>query len=270
MRFRLRPRAPPVAEIDPVGARYHPRMCGRYSLSVPASVLVELFNARLDADLRPRFNIAPMQLAPVVRMAAGERRIQSLKWGLVPAWADDPKIGNSLINARAESAPAKPAFRAAFKRQRCLVPADGFYEWQQTPEGKQPFRIRRKDGQPLAFAGLWEHWTGRTSKDVDVAARTAPLETFTILTTEPNELLRSIHNRMPVIVNAADFEKWLDPGSDPKSLETILHPIAADALEAYPVSRRVNKPSHDEPDCIEPLVAEPPFGKPKEEPGLLF
>jgi len=176
-------------------------MCGRFTLRAPASVVAEQF-ALFDVEpFTPRFNIAPSQSVAVVRItpAAAEatRELAWLRWGLVPSWADDPAIGNRLINARAETAHQKPAFRAAFRRRRCLVPADGFYERRRTGSGKQPYFFRLRDDRPFAFAGLWESWEG-----VDNSA----VESCTLLTTEPNELMRPIHNRMPVILPAASYE----------------------------------------------------------------
>jgi putative SOS response-associated peptidase YedK len=167
-----------------------------------------------------------------------------LQWGLIPSWANDPKIGNRLINARAESASDKPAFRAAFRRRRCLIPTDGFYEWLKKGSQKQPYLIRMRDGQPFAFAGLWEFWHGQNEREI---------ESFTILTTEPNELAAQIHNRMPAILNPDDYQAWLDPDEqDVEKLKGLLKPAPAQAMVAYPVSKRVNSPAIDDPACIAP------------------
>ena len=222
-------------------------MCGRFTLRAPASVVAEQF-ALFDVEpFTPRFNIAPSQSVAVVRItpAAAEatRELAWLRWGLVPSWADDPAIGNRLINARAETAHQKPAFRAAFRRRRCLVPADGFYEWRRTGSGKQPYFFRLRDDRPFAFAGLWESWEG-----VDNSA----VESCTLLTTEPNELMRPIHNRMPVILPAASYEPWLDPGEErPERLAGLLRPYPSDEMIAYPVSPYVNSPVHEDARCVE-------------------
>ena len=170
-----------------------------------------------------------------------------LHWGLVPAWAEEPKVGGQMINARAESAATKPVFREAFRRRRCLVPADGFYEWKKLTSGKQPYCIRGRDHQPFAFAGLWERWLGSDAYP--------PIESFTILTTEPNALLRPLHDRMPVILDPGDFDLWLDPAiGEPDRLRRLLSPFPDDRLVAYPVSTRVNRPANDDPSCLEEVA----------------
>ena len=167
-----------------------------------------------------------------------------LRWGLVPGWAKDPAIGSRLINARAETAAEKPAFRTALRRRRCLVAADGFYEWQQAGRTKQPYFIHLRDDRPFALAGLWEAWEG---------ADHAWLETCTLLTTEPNDVVRPIHDRMPVILPPQAYSCWLDPAiEDPRQLAPLLVPYPSDQMEAYRVGRLVNSPSHDAPGCIEP------------------
>lgn len=223
-------------------------MCGRYTLSTPTDILGELYELETELTLSPRFNIAPTQEAAVVRVDAesSTRRLDLLKWGLVPFWAKDPGIGSRMINARSETVAEKPAFRVSLKRQRCLVPADGFYEWQATGGPKQPFFFHRKDGRPIALAGLWDRW----DKGDD-----GPLETFTILTTTPNEVVAPIHKRMPVILKRSNFEEWLDPNDDDvETLTALLIPAPADLLEAYPVSTYVNSPANEGPDCVEPLA----------------
>lgn len=230
-------------------------MCGRYSLTTPPEVLAALFRLAQVPAWAPRYNIAPTQQVPVVRAAgagadAGSgRRFDVLHWGLIPAWAEEPRVGGQMINARAESAATKPVFREAFRRRRCLVPADGFYEWKKLASGKQPYCIRRRDHEPFAFAGLWERWRGSDAYP--------PIESFTILTTEPNTLLRQLHDRMPVILVPDDFDLWLDPSvQDPERLGALLSPSPEERLVAYPVSTRVNRPANDEPSCLEE-VAEP-------------
>lgn len=221
-------------------------MCGRFLLSDPETVIRELFGVDPPPGLRPRYNIAPSQEVPILRRTGPGRgpEIALLRWGLVPSWAKDPSIGNRLINARAETAAAKPSFRSALRRRRCLVPADGFYEWQRVNGRKQPWLIRRRGGGGFALGGLWETWQGPSG----------PLETFTILTTRPNEVVAPLHDRMPVIVPPEAFQLWLDPGAqDPQALTALLGPAPAGELEAYPVSTLVNSPANDDPRCMEAL-----------------
>lgn len=223
-------------------------MCGRYTLSSPTDEIASLFDLVSVPDIPPRYNVAPTQEAAVVRVAApGEpRRLEMLRWGLIPYWAEDASIGNRMINARSESVADKPAYRRSFRRQRCLIPTDGFYEWQKVGKLKQPYHIRRKDRHPFAFAGLWERWRDPDKKLLD---------SFTILTTDANELIRPLHNRMPVILDRKDFNLWLDPeANDPAQLLALLVPAPSDGMETVAVSRAVNNPSHDAADCIAPLV----------------
>lgn len=222
-------------------------MCGRYTLSTPTDLLSDLFELETAVEVQPRFNIAPTQSAPVVRVDAGDRvrRLDTLKWGLVPFWAKEPSIGNRMINARAETVAEKPAYRVSFRKKRCLILADGFYEWQATGGPKQPFFFHRGDGYPFAMAGLWDRWE---------KGEEAPLETFTIITTEANELVAPIHKRMPVILAEPHFEKWLDPGfEDKESLAQMLAPAPPETLEALPVSTYVNSPANEGPQCVEPI-----------------
>ena len=219
-------------------------MCGRFTLRAPASVVAEQFAVFAMPPFTPRFNIAPTQPAPVVRMAP-ERELVALRWGLIPGWAKDPAIGSRLINARAETVAEKPAFRAAFRRRRCLVVADGFYEWQRRGTAKQPYFIHLRDDRPFAFAGLWESWE---------ASGEGPLETCTILTTEPNALVSPLHDRMPVILPPEAYDAWLDPANeDVGRLATLLRAYPAEAMAAYPVGAYVNSPTHDGAKCIEPV-----------------
>ncbi len=222
-------------------------MCGRFTRTTPVRVLATLFDFTETPDLAPRYNIAPTQAIAVVRNAADQpgRELALLRWGLVPGWADDPKISYSLINARAETAATKPAFRAAFKSRRCLILADGFYEWQKTGKHKQPYCIRRKDGKPFAFAGLWESWHPGGEDAVESA---------TILTTEANATMKSIHERMPVILSGADYPRWLDPKTPRDDLQSLLVPYPLEELSAFPVSTWVNDPKHDDPKCLEPAA----------------
>jgi putative SOS response-associated peptidase YedK len=232
-------------------------MCGRFTLRAPASLVAEQFALFDVPPLGPRYNIAPTQPVAVVRpagagvekvtgtsSAASRRQLAWLRWGLVPSWAQDPAIGNRLINARADTAATKPAFRAAMRRRRCLIVADGFYEWQRTGTRKQPYFIRMRDDRPFGFAGLWEAWEG---------ADHSALETCAILTTDANDLMRPIHDRMPVIISPGDYDRWLDPAIEkPEQVADLLRPYAADELIAYPVSPYVNSPARDDPRCIEP------------------
>jgi putative SOS response-associated peptidase YedK len=175
----------------------------------------------------------------------GDREFVLLRWGLVPFWAKDPKIGSRMINARSETVATKPAFRAAFRRRRCLVLADGFYEWQKVQGGKQPHYVRLKDGSPFAFAGLWERWQGESQGMV---------ESCTLLTTEPNDLIRPLHNRMPVILQPQAYSLWLDTETDDaQALQALLRPFPSEGMLAYPVSRWVNSPANDDQRCIEPV-----------------
>jgi putative SOS response-associated peptidase YedK len=215
-------------------------MCGRFTLRAPASVLAEQFALFGIPDFTPRFNVAPTE------ERAPARQLVALRWGLVPGWAKDPAIGNRMINARGETVAEKPAYRAAFRRRRCLLLADGFYEWQRTGRAKQPYFIRMRDDRPFAFAGLWESWEGPDHSQV---------ESCTLLTTEPNNLVAPIHNRMPVILAPADYERWLDLSIQaPESLRPLLAPYPSEAMEAYPVTTHVNSPAHDDPKCIEPAA----------------
>lgn len=193
----------------------------------------------------PRYNAAPTQRMPVVRVFDGKRELVLLRWGLIPSWAKDPKIGNSLINARGETVHEKPAFRSAFKARRCLVPADGFYEWRKLSGGsKQPYRITMADSSPFAFAGLWERWDKGDE----------PLETFTIITTTANVLVAPIHDRMPVILDPADYDAWLE-SQDTTIPMALLQPYPAKRMSAYPVSTRVNSPRNDDAAVIERVSA---------------
>jgi len=220
-------------------------MCGRFTLSQPAETLAELFQLSAVPPLEPQYNIAPTQQVAAVLVDPGTntRQLKWLHWGLIPAWSKDTKMGARLINARAETVREKPAFRAAFKQRRCLVVADGFYEWQQLLGKKQPNYVRMQNGQPFAFAGLWEHWQGASHHVID---------SCTILTTEPNELLRPIHNRMPVILKPQDYNLWLDPAvQQPELLQPLLRPYPSEAMTAFPVSPQVNNPTNNSPALVE-------------------
>ena len=219
-------------------------MCGRFTLTIDLAALVARFCVPpAAANYNPRFNIAPSQ--PVIVVGDdGHRYLKPMRWGLIPSWAKDPAIGNRLINARVETLAEKPSFRAALQKRRCLIPADGFYEWQRLGNVKQPVRIRLKSREPFGFAGLWEQWTSPAHEEV---------LSCTIITTAANELIQPVHNRMPVILNPADEQTWLDPrNSDPALLLPLLTPYPSELLEFYTVSRAVNSPLHDSPDCMAP------------------
>lgn len=218
-------------------------MCGRYTLTVDAAVLAEFFELEPLTELEPRYNIAPTQKVPIVRPGYGRaREWASVRWGLIPSWAKDPSIGARLINARAETAADKPSFRAAFKHRRCLVPADGFYEWVKLAGGKQPHHIRFADRRPFAFAGLWERWSPPGGEAI---------ESCTILTTTPNELIAGLHDRMPVILPRDRFAAWLAEGPLPTlAAAELLVPHPAEGMEAVPVSKWVNSPRNDDAGCM--------------------
>ena len=233
-------------------------MCGRYMLMDDPALLERAFGlaevSDLPRQLEPRFNIAPTQPVPIVRdlpgrpldivreTSGGVRELVIARWGLIPSWAKDPSIGSRMINARAESVAEKPAFRAAFRARRCLVPASGFFEWARRGSGpKQPYLIRRKDGAPMDLAGLWEHWTDPKTGEV--------VTSCTILTCAPNALMAELHDRMPVILDPADYAAWLDPSRG--GLE-LLRPCPEAWLEAVPVSTRVNSPRNDDPSILQP------------------
>jgi putative SOS response-associated peptidase YedK len=228
-------------------------MCGRFTLTDPDQDLAVQFDLPEIPDMKPRYNIAPTQPVAAVRLApeGAEREMALLHWGLIPFWAKDPSIGARMINARSETVAEKPAFRAAFRRRRCLVAADGFYEWQKQNGGKQPFYIHLRNGRPFGFAGLWEHWEG---------ADGSVIESCTLLTTQPNDLLRPLHNRMPVILHPRDYALWLDREvEEAEKLKPLLGAYPAAEMEAYAVSRFVNRPDNDEPKCIEPLPQQQGF-----------
>lgn len=240
-------------------------MCARYTLKSSATVLQEVFELEDVPELQPRYNIAPTQFVPAIVNAEGHRELRYYQWGLVPSWAKDPSISKNLINAKGETLAEKPAFRAAFKRRRCLIPADGFYEWitvEPTAEPtlfgdpaplpkagkpiKQPYYFSLPDGRPFGIAGIHEYWEGQDA---------SPIESCTLVTTDPNELLSHYHNRMPAIVRPEDYEIWLDPEAPPNVLIGILQPLPDGLLEARAVTRRLNNPRFDSPECIEPLAA---------------
>jgi putative SOS response-associated peptidase YedK len=220
-------------------------MCGRYTLSTPAGRLAEEFQLDDAVEIPPSYNVAPTQQVAAVLEDEGGRRLEMLRWGLVPSWADDPEIGARMINARSETAPEKPSFRRAFRGRRCLIAADGFYEWKRENGGKQPYYFRMQDGRPFAFAGLWESWE-KGGEGI--------LRTCAILTTRANSVLSEVHDRMPVILPHDAYDAWLDPDADREELGELMIPYAGDDLETYPVSRFVNSPRNNDERCIEPAA----------------
>ncbi|GBC93160.1 Putative SOS response-associated peptidase YedK [bacterium HR15] len=222
-------------------------MCGRFALYASAERLAGQFRLPLPFQIAPRYNIAPSQpvLALHVLRETNTREWTHFQWGLVPRWAQDPKIGQRMINARAETLAEKPAFRNALRYRRCIIPADGFYEWKKQGNTKQPYFVRHREGKLLALAGLWEHWQGADGSE---------LQTCTIITTEPNAVVRPLHDRMAVILPEEAYDLWLDPAmQQPDRLLALLRPAPDEALIAYPVSPRVNNPANDDPRLIEPI-----------------
>lgn len=223
-------------------------MCGRFTLYASPDEIAAWFGLEQTPWVEPRYNIAPTQPVGIVRVAskAGGREWALVHWGLIPGWAKDPSIGARMINARSETVDEKPSFRAALKRRRCLIPASGFYEWKATERGKQPYLIRPRDGGLMAMAGLWERWRGADGSEID---------SCTILTTEPNELMATIHNRMPVLLDREDFPQWLGSGADATrqeldQLRHLMRPYPAERLIATAVSRYVNDPRHEGIGCM--------------------
>jgi putative SOS response-associated peptidase YedK len=223
-------------------------MCGRYRLSRRKEVLAEHFGADFeDLDWEPRYNIAPTQPVPVLRRDDRGPTLHAslMRWGLIPSWATDPAIGARTINARSETAASKPSFREPLRKQRCLIPANGFYEWVRAPKRKQPFCFEVGDGGIFAFAGLWDRWRGPDGQAV---------ETCTILTTTPNALLADVHDRMPVILAPEHHGRWLDPSmQDVASAVGLLKPFDSKLMKRYPVSTRVNLVANDDPECSTPV-----------------
>ena len=227
-------------------------MCGRYRLT-NAERYADLNDVRLGGqDIPARFNIAPTQTVLVV-LDESPKELTPVKWGLIPSWARDKKIASSLINARSETVSTKPAFRTAFKKRRCLVPADGFFEWKKVGAAKQPYNIGLKGDEPFAFAGLWETWRDPTTQD--------QVRTCSIITTTPNELTAPIHDRMPVILPSDRRAAWLDPGRSPEELQSFLVPFDASKMEAYPISSRVGSPKNNDAGIIERLATTGDFLK---------
>ena len=221
-------------------------MCGRFTLHTPPDVLRDHFGLdEAPQHLEANYNITPSREILAVRETNGRREMVAQRWGLIPSWFKDARTGNRMINARAETVAVKPAYRTAFRKRRCLIPADGFYEWRQAEGGKQPYHIRMKDGGVFAFAGLWERWVGYDEH----------IESCSILVTEANDIIRPVHERMPVIVSPGDYSQWLDPAlTDGEQLTAMLRPYVASVMVAYPVTSRVNSPANNDAGCIEPLT----------------
>lgn len=235
-------------------------MCGRYTSTSTLKELAAIFDAEeVRAEPLPaRYNVAPTLDVYAVAMREGHRALGTFRWGLVPSWAKDPAVGNRMINARAEGIASKPAYKAALARRRCIIPADFFYEWQRRtnpdgrPAGKLPYAIHRADGEPMAFAGLWEVWRDRSEPDAP------PLKTCVIITTEANDLVAPIHDRMPVVLGRESWQRWLDPSTEAAEATGLLVPAPSDWFEVFPVSSRVNNVRNEGPELLEPL--DPPPG----------
>ena len=222
-------------------------MCGRYTVTSAPEAIRALFGYPEQPNFPPRYNVAPTQPIAIVRLVDGQRQFALVRWGLLPSWVKDPKDFSLLVNARGESLAEKPAFRAALKYRRCLIPADGFYEWKATGPRKQPYYVHANSGQPLAFAGLWEAWTGPNGEE---------LETAVIVTTRANRTLASIHDRMPVIVPPEAFDLWLDcMNVDAITASALIAPAPDDLLEAYEISTAVNRTANDNPQLVERFSA---------------
>ena len=222
-------------------------MCGRFLLTTPAEAIAALLGLDVAPEIEARYNIAPTQTVGIVRAKslAQDREWVHARWGLVPRWSREPMTRPPLFNARSEGLAEKAAFRDSFKHRRCLVPANGFYEWKTEGRAKQPYLLRLRDSGPFAFAGLWDRWQPPGQPALD---------SCTILTTTPNELLQPIHDRMPVILDPAHFALWLDPAfADTTALQEPLRPFPADAMTAHPVGRHVNDARFDGPECARPL-----------------
>jgi putative SOS response-associated peptidase YedK len=237
-------------------------MCGRYARRSDKQKIAELFaiHGPVMPDFGPSWNVAPQTIQPVVRLNrdTGGREIVLMRWGLIPYWAKDPSIGLRTINAKAETITTAPAFREAIKYRRCLVPADAFYEWQKLDaKTRQPFAIAMKDGKPYALAGLWEKW-----KDRKVSTE---LLTFTVITTDPNEVVQPMHDRMPVIIPERDYDRWLQPGDPDRPPIDLLRPFDADKMTAWQVDKAIGNVKNDSPNLIERASTAP-----KESPGSLF
>ncbi|MBZ5687728.1 MAG: SOS response-associated peptidase [Acidobacteriia bacterium] len=228
-------------------------MCGRYRLSRRKQLVTEYFDAvPHDADWNPRYNIAPRQPVPIIRQHPKEprRELSLVRWGLIPSWAKDASGAAGMINARSESAAIKPAFRDALKSRRCLIPADGFYEWLRTGKTKQPYCFEVNEGALFAFAGLWERWKDPSGNWI---------KSCSILTTTPNAVTAAVHDRMPVILHPDNYDLWLDPGfTNVTAVSEMLKPYDARLMRSYPVSTRINQAANDDAECAKPVGIEAP------------
>jgi putative SOS response-associated peptidase YedK len=227
---------------------YNLLMCGRYRLARKKEILAEIFDVANEVDWDPRYNVAPGQDVAVVRQDATQpaRSFSRMRWGLIPSWSKDPKSGYKMINARAETIAGKPAFREPFQSRRCLIPADGFYEWSKYSKGKSPFCLTLADDSVFAFAGIWDRWMNQNGE---------PIETCSIITTTANSLLADIHDRMPVILRREDYDRWLDPGfRQVEDLSDLLKPHPVDGMRRRPVSTWVNSVKNDDPSCAEEYI----------------
>jgi len=227
-------------------------MCGRYVITSAPEAIRALFRYQEQPNFPPRYNVAPTQPIPIVRLAQGVRQFALVRWGLLPSWVKDPKAFTLVINARGESVLDKPAFKNAMKYRRCLIPADGFYEWQVSGGRKRPYFVRPTSDAPMAFAGLWENWTGPNGEELETAA---------IVTTKANRALEDVHDRMPVVVPPDAFDLWLNCGqADATTAAALIAPAPDDAMEAYPVSTDVNRVANDNAKLLEPAApgSEPP------------
>ena len=222
-------------------------MCGRFTLNTSAKIIAEFFKLSEVPDIKPRYNIAPTQSIATVTVDSKkiERQFQFMRWGLIPSWAKDMKIGSHTINARSETVAEKPAFRSAIKHRRCLIIADGFYEWQPQGKKKQPYYFTMANSEPFAFAGLWENWESPEAKNI---------VSCSIITTAANETVHPVHDRMPVILPEGDWEEWLDPSvNTSQQVLPLLKPYASAAMIANAVSAIVNSPTRDSPECIQAI-----------------
>src|SRR4029077_6172681 len=233
-------------------------MCGRYAITTAPEAIRALFGYLEQPNFPPRYNIAPTQPVPIVRMAEGKRQLALVRWGLIPPWVKAPRAFSLVINARGESVLDKPAFRNAMKYRRCLFPADGFYEWKREGERKRPYFVRLKSGQPMAFAGLWESWMGPNGEEMETAA---------IVTTTASRSIAHIYDRMPVIVPPEAFDFWLDPKVDAEMATAVIQPAKDALIEAYEVSSAVNRTANDAPMLLEPLQEPEPVAAQKPEPA---
>lgn len=222
-------------------------MCGRYVLRSNFVTTAEMFAPLPSGQSKPRYNIAPTQDVPVIRASAAGHEVVKMRWGLIPSWAKDSGIGSKLINARGETLAEKPAFRAAFRSRRCIVPADGFYEWRKSGTRKDPYFIGLKNDEPFGFAGLWDAWRDSFG---------AAVESFTIVTTKANELVGQLHDRMPVILDRSACDLWLNPDATPEQLAELIKPFPVERMISYPVSNAVNKVANESPTLIQRIEGE--------------